>query len=141
MLKKYAAMLLILIAFGIQFAHSIIPHHNHFDGAAHATEHLEHYHGHDHHEHHHHGHHPESDSGEDLSDIFSHYLHVNASFTFQGGEDQAHVPATLMTICQYIVVAADTTDVRLHYHPNDDRLIASPSARSIGLRAPPVFFS
>lgn len=69
MLKRYTALLFIGIAYTILLGHSIIPHHHHDNN-------------HDLTEHHQTGHHHDSDEeSNDLSHLFSHFIHAADGFT------------------------------------------------------------
>ena len=118
-------------AYTILLGHNIIPHHHH-DNRHDLTEH--------HHENHNH----DDEDGENLSDLFSHFIHSADGFTL------AHTNSINNTFSKqvFIAVAALPFDFYsdeflipplLHKPPAERFIYVSSHSLSSGLRAPPAF--
>jgi len=134
MLIKRTAILFLTLAYAILLGHDIIPHHHH-DNNQELTEHHQTSHNHD----------SEEDS-ENLSHLFSHFIHSADGFTFT----ISHNISNIFSKQLFSIVAALPRNFSLNeflvpplfYKPPAEGFIyTSPHSLSSCLRAPPVFIS
>jgi hypothetical protein len=134
MLRKYAILSLLLLAYTIVLGHSIIPHHHHHN--EHETEQTTHHHDDDH---------DENSEGSDLSHGFENYLHSGNTADFHQQTNIIHSisPATIITL----FAAFNFKVLPIELPPplrrvNNDLLLKSYYCLSSkGLRAPPLFLA
>ncbi|HKR05162.1 MAG TPA: hypothetical protein VJY62_11065 [Bacteroidia bacterium] len=137
MLKKYTALLFLFIAYAILLGHSIIPHHhhdNHHDLAEHhASNH-----------HHTSSHHAGDGDSEDLSHLFSHFVHPADGFTITTNQSISNTFSKQLVLLVAILPAdflLTPCDIPpLFDRPPSEHLNYSFSNTcTFGLRAPPAF--
>ena len=136
MLKKYSIITLLLFAYTIVLAHSIIPHHHHHNNKNEAKQ-SEHH----HHSNHDSDHHDNDDDDKSLAHEFGNYVHSgNTSDVYQQPDTQLD-HATMATI--YLVVAFNFNIRLIQSPPPVVRLsnhcipLVQCYLSSKGLRAPP----
>ncbi|MBP6334667.1 MAG: hypothetical protein KA444_04270 [Bacteroidia bacterium] len=132
MLKRYAPIFLLTLAYAILLGHNIVPHHHH-DSKHELTEH--------HHSHHQHG----EDEGMDLSDLFSHFVHSSDDFMFTAGHSFSNNVSNQMLSFDFILpdeilFTAIFVPLFRHKPPAELPIYYSPHSHSCGLRAPPSSF-